>query len=129
MKGSYGEDAPLYDVVKHWHRQFKCGRTSVETAPIPGQPQSPIDEDTIQQVEAAVLEDPCITVCLLAADVKISVGPVRSNDDRFPGKGITITGTYYTSLLQKLRKAIKIERHEVIFGRASFSQTITSRGF
>ena len=31
MKETYGKDAPSYDVVKHWHRQFKCGRTSVET--------------------------------------------------------------------------------------------------
>ena len=62
MKQSYGDDAPSYDVVKHWHHQFKCGRTSVETAPIPGCPQSAIDEDTIHQVEAAILEDRRITV-------------------------------------------------------------------
>ena len=24
MKVVYGEDAPSYDVVKHWHGQFKC---------------------------------------------------------------------------------------------------------
>ena len=57
MKETYGKDASSYDVVKHWHRQFKCGRTSVETASIPGRPHSAIDEDTIRQVEAAILED------------------------------------------------------------------------
>ena len=31
MKVVYGEDAPSYEYVKHWHRQFKCGRTYVET--------------------------------------------------------------------------------------------------
>lgn len=77
MKETYGEDAPSYDVVKHWHRQFKCGRTSVETAPIPGRPQSAIDEDTIRQVEAAILDDRRITVRQLAEDVKISVGSVE----------------------------------------------------
>lgn len=73
MKDTYGEDAPSYDVVKHWHRQFKCGRTSVETAPIPGRPQSVIDEDTIRQVETAILEDRRITVRQQARNVKISV--------------------------------------------------------
>ena len=77
MKETYGEDSPSYDVVKHWHRQFKCGRTSVETAAIPGRPQSAIDEDTIRQVEAAILEDRRITVRQLAQDVKISVGSVE----------------------------------------------------
>ena len=33
MKVVYGEDAPSYDAVKHWHGQFKCGRASVETVP------------------------------------------------------------------------------------------------
>lgn len=75
MKDTYGRDAPSYD-VKHWHRQFKCGRTSVETAPIPGRSLSAIDEDTILQVEAAILEDRRITVRQLAQDVKISVGSV-----------------------------------------------------
>ena len=32
MKETYGEDAPSYDVVKHWHRQFKCDRASVDTS-------------------------------------------------------------------------------------------------
>ena len=77
IKETYGDDTPLCDVVKHWHRQFKCGRTSVETAPIPGRPHSAIDEDTIHQVEAAILEDRCITVCQLVQNVKISVGSVE----------------------------------------------------
>ena len=77
MKETYGEDAPSYDVVKHWHRQFKCGRTSVETAPIPGRPHSVIDEGTIRQVEAAILEDRRTTVRQLAQGVKISVGSVE----------------------------------------------------
>ncbi|XP_071114560.1 protein GVQW3-like [Haliotis cracherodii] len=77
MKASYEEDAPSYDVVKHWHRQFKCGRTSVETAAIPGRPHSAIDEDTIYQVETAILADRHITVRQLVQDVKISIGSVE----------------------------------------------------
>ena len=55
MKVGYGVDTMSYDGVKHWHGQFKCGRTSVETVPIPGHP-------TIQQVETAILENHRVTV-------------------------------------------------------------------
>ena len=48
IKTVYGEYTPSYD-VKHWHSEFKCGHTSVETVPIPGRPQSAIDDATIQQ--------------------------------------------------------------------------------
>ena len=44
MKVVYREDVLSYDVVKHWHGQFKCRRTSVETVPIPGHPLSAIDD-------------------------------------------------------------------------------------
>ena len=47
MEETYGDDAPSYDIVKHWHHQFKHGRTSVEMVPIPGCSHSAIDEETI----------------------------------------------------------------------------------
>ncbi|XP_075200196.1 olfactory receptor-like protein I9 [Anomaloglossus baeobatrachus] len=34
-KKVYGDDSPLYDVVKNWHHHFNCVQASVETAPIP----------------------------------------------------------------------------------------------
>ena len=57
MKAVYGEDAPSYKVVKGWHRQFQCRRTSVKTVPILGRPQSVIDDATMQHVGAAILEE------------------------------------------------------------------------
>ena len=74
IKTVYGEDALPYDVVKHWHHQFKCGRISVEMVPIPWRPQSAIDDATIQQIETAIMEDHRVTVHQLAHEVKISVG-------------------------------------------------------
>ncbi|XP_014788562.1 protein GVQW3-like [Octopus bimaculoides] len=71
IKEVYGDNAPSYDVVMHWHCQFKCGRTSVEIAPIPGQPHSVIDDNTIHKVEASILEDCHITIQQLAQEVKI----------------------------------------------------------
>lgn len=47
----------------------------METAPIPGRPQSDIDDDTIQ-VETAILEDHRISVRHLDQVAKISVGSV-----------------------------------------------------
>ena len=34
----YEDDSPSYDVVIHWHGQFKCGHTLVKTVPIPVYP-------------------------------------------------------------------------------------------
>ena len=74
---AFDEMKEVYDVVKHWHRQFKFGRKSVETAPIPWRIQSAIDDATIRQVETAILDDRCITTRQLAHEVKISVGSVE----------------------------------------------------
>lgn len=54
-------------------RVARFGLRSVATTPIPGRPQTAIGEDTIHQVETAVLENRHIPVCHLAQDVKISV--------------------------------------------------------
>ncbi|XP_069971436.1 protein GVQW3-like [Penaeus vannamei] len=74
MRSTYVEDARLYNAVQHWHRRFRRGGRYMETAPLPGRPQSAIDEDTSHQVETVILED--LIVCQLTQDVKISVGSV-----------------------------------------------------
>ena len=76
MKVVYGVDAPSYDVVQHWHRQFQCGCTSVETVPIPGHAMSAIDDATIQQIETTILEDRRVTERKLVHEVKINLGCV-----------------------------------------------------
>ena len=78
MKETYGDDAPSYDLVKRWHREFKLGRKSVETAPRPGRPPSAIDEASVRQVETAILEDRRITIRQIAQEVKISIGSVET---------------------------------------------------
>ena len=67
MKETYGDNAPSYDLVKRWHREFKHGRKSVETAPRTGRPPSAIDEASVRQVEVAILEDRHITICQIAS--------------------------------------------------------------
>ena len=69
MRSVYGESAPSYVVVKHWHGHFKCGPTSVE----PGRPQSAIYGAmcTIQQVGAAILDHRRVTVRQLSHEVSL----------------------------------------------------------
>ncbi|XP_076056318.1 protein GVQW3-like [Oratosquilla oratoria] len=78
IKETYGVDAPSYDLVKRWHREFKHGRNSVETAPRPSRPPSAIDEASVRQVEAAILEDRRITIRQIAQEVNISTGSVET---------------------------------------------------
>jgi len=78
MKETYGDNAPSYDLVKRWHREFKHGRKSVETAPRTGRPASAIDEASVRQVDAAILEDWRITIRQIAKEVKFSTGSVET---------------------------------------------------
>ncbi|XP_076461720.1 histone-lysine N-methyltransferase SETMAR-like [Babylonia areolata] len=76
------EGCPIVCCGQALHRQFKRGRTSLETAPNPRRPQSATDEDTVWQVETAILEDRLITVRPPAQDVKIGVIFVEKNHPR-----------------------------------------------
>jgi len=78
MKQTYGDNAPSYNLVKRWHREFKHGRKSVETAPRTGRPPSATDEASVRQVEAAILEDRRITIRQIAKEVKFSTGSVET---------------------------------------------------
>ena len=50
----------------------------METAPRPGRPSSAIDEASVRQVEAAILEDRHITIRQIAQEIKISTGSVET---------------------------------------------------
>ena len=78
MKAVYGKDAPSNN-LKHWHRQFKCGCTSVETVPIPGRPYSTIDDATIPMAEATIWKDRHETERQLVHEVKINLGTVKKS--------------------------------------------------
>ncbi|XP_014775094.1 uncharacterized protein LOC106872575 [Octopus bimaculoides] len=77
MKEVYDDHVPLYNVVKQWHCQFNCGKTLLESAPVPGRPHSAIDDDITHKVEAVILEDRRITIPQLSQKVMINVGSVE----------------------------------------------------
>ena len=62
MTAVYRDEAPSYGIVKHWHRHFRCSRTSAESMPIPGRPHSAIDDSTIRKVESLIMEDRWISL-------------------------------------------------------------------
>ena len=51
----------------------------METVPIPKHPLSSIDDDTIQQIETAILEDRCVTERQQDREIKTSVGSEGKN--------------------------------------------------
>ena len=78
LKGHTLEEKLLMGRMPHHMTLLNTGITSsrVETDSIPEWPQSAIDENTVSQVEVAILEDCHMTVRHLAQDAKISMGSV-----------------------------------------------------
>ena len=76
MFAVYHNDCPSYEVVKHWCRQFKCGRLSIHDEPRSGRPSTSCEHDMIQKVEKIILEDRRVKVKNIAAELGISQGSV-----------------------------------------------------
>ena len=76
MSAVYGSDAPSYDVVKHWRRQFKSGRISIYDEPRSGRPTTAKNEDTIGKIEKMVNDDRRICIKTIAKNLGISHGTV-----------------------------------------------------
>ena len=79
LEGSFrgGGRMTSYDIAKHWHRPFKCGRTLVET--FPEHSLSAIDDAAIKQMETAIFDDRRVTERQLAHEVKRGGYAVCSN--------------------------------------------------
>jgi hypothetical protein len=76
MLAVYNNDCPSYDVVKHWCKQFKCGRLSIHDDPRSGRPSASCNDDMIHKVEKMILEDRRVKVKNIAAELGISQGSV-----------------------------------------------------
>ena len=76
MLAVYNNDCPSYDVVKHWCKQFKCGRLSIHDEPRSGRPSTSSGDEMIQEVEKMILEDRRVKVKNIAAELGISQGSV-----------------------------------------------------
>ena len=76
MLAVYHNDCPSYDVVKHWCKQFKCGRMSIHDEPRSGRPSTSCDDDPIHKVEQMILEDRRVKVKNIAVELGINQGSV-----------------------------------------------------
>ena len=75
MLGVYQNHCPSYHVVKHWCKQFKCGRLSIHDEPRSGRPSTSCCND-IHKVEEMILEDRRVKVKNIATELGISQGSV-----------------------------------------------------
>jgi TusA-related sulfurtransferase len=72
----YHNDCPSYDVVKHWCKQFRCGRLSIHDEPRSGRPSTACNDDTVREVEKLILQDRRIKVKNIAGELGIGYGSV-----------------------------------------------------
>ena len=56
MLAVYKDDCPSYGVVKHWCKEFKCGRLSVHDETRSGRPSTSKCPDIVQQIEKLIME-------------------------------------------------------------------------
>lgn len=52
----YNDTAPSYATVTRWHREFRHDRESLEDDPCMGRPSEGTSEDTVDCVEAMIME-------------------------------------------------------------------------
>ena len=74
LQQAYGEDAMGHTQVFDWFRQFKEGRTSIESDPCLGRPSTSRNEEMIAKVRTVVHNNRRLTVREIADDCGIFVG-------------------------------------------------------
>ena len=78
MLAVYNNDCPSYDVIKHWGKEFRCGRLSVHDEARSGRPSTSTCPDIVQQIEKLIMEDRRVTISSIVESIKISRGSVYS---------------------------------------------------
>src|SRR5215469_17284062 len=78
MLAVYKEACPCYSVIKHWCRQFSCGRLSIYDEPRGGRPSTSTDDNNIRRIEKLIMENRRISIGKIAAEVGVSRGTVHN---------------------------------------------------
>jgi hypothetical protein len=74
----FGDDAMSTSRIKEWYNRFKNGHTSVYSEPRSGRPSTSRNENAIEQVQTAIMQDHRITVREIATELGVSIGSVHS---------------------------------------------------
>lgn len=78
MVGVLGDDAPSYQVVKNWSRQFRCGRKTCEHAKGAGRPQTVCTQENVNRVCDLIKQDRRLTTRRLAEITGLSNGTIAT---------------------------------------------------
>ncbi|CAK9806295.1 Protein GVQW3, partial [Anthophora plagiata] len=93
----YGDQRPDKTMIYKWHGLFKHGRESIEEDLRPGRPVEATTSNIVKKVEKLIIEGTHLKKKQLSlVDYK--------------EKGVTITGEYYSELVEQLKEAIKEKR-------------------
>ena len=108
MLAVYKDDCPSYDVVKHWCKQFKCGRLSVHDEPRSGRPSMSSDRNIVRQIESFIMEDRRVTISNIVEKVGISRGSIYNiiHDELHMNK---VSARWIPRLLTPLQKQNRAE--------------------
>jgi len=72
----YQDNCPSYDVVKHWCKQFKCGRLSIQDGERDGRPSTARNDDIIKKVQDLILNNRRVTINDIVNETGVSHGSV-----------------------------------------------------
>ncbi|XP_013793861.1 putative uncharacterized protein FLJ37770 [Limulus polyphemus] len=72
IQTAFGDDAMGITQIKEWYKQFKDGRTTVESEPRSGRPSTCRNDQVIAKVNAMVMRNHRVTIREIAEEVGIS---------------------------------------------------------
>ncbi|CAK9801777.1 Histone-lysine N-methyltransferase SETMAR [Anthophora quadrimaculata] len=77
MKSVYGNECPSDSFIKYWHREFKCGRVSIEDEPRSGRPTEIDYSNLAPKIKAAIEENRKCDLNSLALKYNVSYGVIQ----------------------------------------------------
>lgn len=72
INNTIGTNTVTYSTVKHWYREFKFGRTSLEDIPKTGRPREVTTDENVAKIRELIQIDPRMTLVQMASILKIS---------------------------------------------------------
>ena len=78
LEDAYPGEAPSYQCVAKWARQFRGNRESVEDDPRPGPPITAHTKRNIELVRSIIIEDPHATYDIIEAETELSCGTIHA---------------------------------------------------
>ena len=118
IQQAFGNEALSPTQIKQWFKRFKDDRASVESDPRSGRPSTSRKEEVMDQVREKVLEDRCLTVQEILAEVEISTGSIHSilTEDLNLRR---VSAKFVSKLLMEQQKELRKEISEDMLDRAN----------